>query len=144
MAEPHYDTDSMYYPVKKHLDRLLPMMLVAVVLYLYLDLIASSQNFLYSYKAFIQYLILAYFVADIAVLFTMYEENRKFFRNHWFDILLTIPFLTTFKGLRGLKIVRLGKGSKLLKLAKVMKNIKVGQKIGKIIKKGRKLVKKAI
>ena len=144
MAEPHYDTDSRYYPVKKHLDRLLPVMLVAVVLYLYLDLMASSQSFLYSYKDFIQYLILAYFVADIAVLFTMYEENRKFFRNHWFDILLTVPFLTAFKGLRGLKIIRMGKGSKLLKPAKVLKNIKVGQKIGKFLKKGHKLIKKAI
>ena len=142
MGEELYDESSGLYRVKKGLDRVLPLILLMLVFYLYLDLVASSQTLFYSYKAYLQYSILAYFVIDIAVLFTMYEENRKFFRNHWFDILLTVPFLTAFKGLKGLKIVRLGKGSKLLKPGKALKGVKIGQKIGKLLKKGRKLASK--
>lgn len=144
MVEPHYDKESRYYPVKKGLDKLLPMMLVAVVLYLYLDLLAPSGHLLYAYKKSLQYSILVYFVADLAVLFMMYEENKQFFRNHWFDILLTVPFLTAFKGLRGLKIIKMSKGGKLLKPGKVLKSVKVGQKMGKLVKKGRKFVRKLL
>ncbi len=144
MGEAHYDKDSSFYSLKKSLDRLLPLMLVIVVFYLYLDLVASSQNILYSYKHYLQYTILAYFVVDLALLFTMYEENKKFFRNHWFDILLTVPFLTAFKGLKGMKIIKMGKGGKLLKPSKTLKGVKVGQKTGKLIKKGRKLFRKKI
>jgi hypothetical protein len=142
MAEPGYNTDSEFYRVKKGLDKLLPVMLVSVVLYLYLDLLASSSHLLYGYKALLQYSILAYFVADLLLLFMMYEENGEFFRNHWFDILLTVPFLTAFKGLKGMKIIKMSRGGKLLKPGKALKGVKVGQKTGKLVKKGRKLVKK--
>lgn len=142
MAKPHYDKDSRYYPVKKGLDKLLPVMLVAVVVYLYLDLLASSGNILYGLKKPLQYSILVYFVADLLVLFMMYEENKLFFRNHWFDILLTVPFLTAFKGLKGLKIVKMGKTGKILKPTRALRGVKIGQKTGKLVKKGKKLLKK--
>lgn len=142
MGEKAFDEETRLYGVKKGLDRLLPLILLLVVFYLYLDLVASSQNFFYSYKAYLQYSILAYFVIDIAVLFTMYEENREFFKNHWFDILLTVPFLAAFKGLKGLKIIKMGKGGKLLKPGKALKGVKLGQKLGKLVKKGRKLMSK--
>ena len=144
MAKSHYEKDSNYYPVKRGLDKLLPVMLVAILLYLYLDLLASTGHPLYPYKILLQYSILVYFVVDLAVLFMMYEENKLFFRNHWFDILLTIPFLTAFKGLRGLKIIKMSKVAKLLKPSKVLKGVKIGQKMGKLVKKGKKFVKKAI
>lgn len=144
MGDVSYNEDSGFYRLKKKLDRLLPLVLVTIVIYLYLDLVASSQNIFYTYKTYLQYTILAYFVADLALLFTMYEENRKFFRNHWVDILLTIPFLTAFKGLKGIKVIKIGKGGKLLKPGKGLKSIKVGQKAGKLVKKGRKLIRKKL
>lgn len=128
--------------IKKQLDRILPFMLLLLVFYLYLDLLGSSQSLFYSYKTHLQYLILVYFVVDLIVLFTLYEENKDFFRKHWFDILLTVPFLTAFKGLKGLKIIRLGKGGKFLKPTKALKGVKIGQKTGKLVKKGRKIMKK--
>lgn len=142
MVEVSYDTGSELYRVKKGLDKLLPVMLVAVVLYLYLDLVASSGHLMYGLKKPLQYSILAYFVADLAVLFMMYEENKLFFRNHWFDILLTVPFFTAFKGLKGMKIIKMSKGGKFLKPSKALKGVKVGQKTGKLVKKGKKILKK--
>jgi len=136
MGKASYSKDSSFYRVKKTLDKLLPLMLLIVVFYLYLDLLASTQNILYGYKIHLQYIILAYFVADLSVLFSMYEENRRFFKNHWFDILLTILFLTAFKGLKGLKIIKMTKGTK------VLKGVKIGQKTGKVVKKTKKLIDK--
>lgn len=144
MGDPSYDKDSNFYYLKKKLDAVLPLMVILILVYLYLDLLASSQNILYNYKAYLQYTILGYFVLDLMVLFTMYEENKKFFRNHWFDILLTVPFLTAFKGLKGLKIVKIGKTSKLLKPSKALKGIKIGQKTGKLAKKSKKLLNKKL
>lgn len=144
MGEETYAKDSRFYSTKKALDKLLPLMLLLVIFYLYLDLLASKQGALYSYKIYLQYIILTYFVADILILFTMYDGNKEFFRNHWFDILLTIPFLTAFKGLKGLKIIKMGKGGKLMKPSKTLKGVKVGQKTGKIVKKGRKLFRKKL
>ena len=78
MGEPAYNEDSELHYLKKRLDSILPVVIVLIVIYLYLDLVASSQNILYGYKAYFQYSILAYFVIDLAVLFTMYEENKNF------------------------------------------------------------------
>ena len=142
MREENFNRNSPLYRVKKVLDRLLPLMLLMVSIYLYLDIFASTQNLFYNYKIHLQYMILFYFLADLIVLFTMYEENKKFFRNHWFDIILTIPFLTAFKGLRGLKIIKIGKSSKLIKPGKALKSVKISQKVGKLFKKTRKLFRK--
>lgn len=144
MGEVPYDKDSRFYTLKKKLDRLLPLMLVIIVLYLYLDILASSQNILYGYKNYLQYTLLVYFVVDLGLLFTMYEENKMFFRNHWFDILLTVPFLTAFKGLKGMKVIKMGKTSKLLKPSRGLKGVKVGQKTGKLVRKTRKLLRKKL
>jgi len=134
MGKPSYEKDSSFYGLKITLDKILPLMLLAVVFYLYLDIFASSQSAFYSYKVYLKYAILAYFIADLVLVFNMYEENKEFFKNHWFDILLTVPFLTAFKGLKGLKIIKMTKGTK------VLKGIKIGQKTGKLVNKTKKLI----
>lgn len=142
MAEMDYNRDSGFYTVKKAIDKLLPPIILLLASYLYLDLFASSQNMFYGYKSYLQYILLGYFVVDLLVLFMMYEENKKFFRTHWVDILLTVPFLTAFKGLKGLKVVKMSKGTKLVKPTKTLRGVKIGQKTGKLVKKSRKQVKK--
>lgn len=140
--EKQYNKESGLYCVKKTLDKILPLILIVLVIYLYLELFASSTNILYHQKTYLQYVLLAYFTADLMVLFSMYEENREFFRNHWFDILLTIPFFTAFKGLKGFRIIKLTQTTYFLKLTKSLKTVKIVQKTVKLGKKGRKLVHK--
>lgn len=139
---PDVDENTKSYRSKKILDKLLPVFLILLATYLYLDFLASSNNIFYSYKAYMKYIILAYFVTDLIVLFTMYENNKEFVRNHWLDIMLTVPFITAFKGLRGFKLLKSTKGAKVLKSGKLTKGAKLTQKSGKLVKKGKKQLKK--
>lgn len=136
---PEEDASEILLKVKNVLDTLLPLFLLLTVLYLYIEFFVVKNSFLYSYKPLIQNLILVYFLADIIVLFWLYEDNKSFFKNHWLDIVLTVPFLTAFKGLKGLKLL---KSVRSLKIGKALKFVKISQKIGKIGKKSRKLKKK--
>jgi len=48
---------------------------------------------------------------------------------------------STFKGL---KVIKIGKTSKLLKPSRGLKGVKVGQKTGKLVRKTRKLLRKKL
>lgn len=129
--------------IKKALDRFLPAVLVMLGLYLYL-IFTEPQTILNSYTMWIQYTLLLYFVTELIVLSMLYENNREFLKNHWFDILLTIPFVTALKGLKGLKFVKSMKSSKLLKSVKLTRITKIGQKSVKLYKKGKKQLKRSL
>lgn len=134
-------TSSRFYRAKKLLDRVLPIALSGIVVSLYLEFF-SGPDLLYRYKAPMEYLILLYFASELAVDFMLYEENKKFFRERWLDIVLTMPFLAAFKGLRGFKLLKSFKVSKGFKLGKVLKFGKLGQKFGKLVTKAKKIRKK--
>jgi hypothetical protein len=134
--------DSRFYRTKKFLDKLLPAVLLALIIYLYLEFLTGSSSTLHYYRIPLQYLILAYFVSEILVDFMLYEEKKEFLRDKWLDIILTMPFFTAFKGLKVLKVVKSFKPIKGVKLGKVLKTGKVGQKMGKLVTKGKKLRRK--
>ena len=135
--------DSRPYQVKKLIDRLLPAVLILLLIYLY-TVFTGSGGFFYSYKAWIQYTLLLYFVVELIALFMLYEENTVFLKNHWLDILLTVPFITALKGLKGLKFAKSIKSSKLAKSVKLGRLTKITQKTGKLYKKGKKQLKKFV
>ena len=141
MAEsfPREDASDYLLKAKSIIDRFLPVFLILTVLYLYIEFFGSSEGVIYGYKTLIQYSILFYFSIDVVILFILYEDNKRFFRNHWLDIMMTIPFLTAFKGLKGLKLL---KPLKTAKIGKGLKFVKISQKLGKIGKKSKKLKKK--
>lgn len=139
-----FDGDSTPYRMKKSLDRALPAVILVLGLYLYIEFLASSKFILYPYKAWLQYSLLAYFVTELVVIFSMYEDNRKFFSNHWIDILLTLPFVTAFKGLASLKFLKSSKTLKSIKSGKAVKGTKLVQKLGKFLKKTKKQLKKKL
>jgi len=141
MAE-NFDKDNNAYRVKKLLDRGLPVVILLLGLFLFIEFFASSSFVLYEYKAFIQYSLLAYFLVELAVFFTLYESNKEFFRNHWIDILLTVPFFTALKGLSGFKVIKSMRIGKALKPGKAMKGVKIFQKSGKFFKKARKFLRR--
>lgn len=134
--------DSKSYKVKKSLDKMLPIVILFLGLYLYIEFLASPDFLLYSYKIYIQYLLLLYFVVELAVLFSMYESNKRFLKNHWVDIILTVPFVTALKGLSTLKVLKSSKAVKTLKSGKVLRGTKMMQKSGKFVKKTRKQYRK--
>ena len=139
-----FDENSTAYRVKKFLDRGLPVVILFLGLFLFIEFFASSSFVLYEYKSFIQYSLLAYFLIELAVFFTLYESNKEFFRNHWIDILLTVPFFTALKGLSGLRVMKSMKVGKALKPGKAVKGVKIFQKSGKFFKKARKFVNKKL
>jgi hypothetical protein len=142
MAEDITVKNSRPYMVKKMLDRFLPAIIFLLGLYLYIEFLASPEFIFYPYKAFIQYSLLIYFVVELGVLFTMYESNKEFLKNHWFDILLTVPFVTALKGVLGFKLLKSFKPVKALKSSKMLRAVKMSQKSGKFVKKSRKQYRK--
>lgn len=133
--------DSRPYKAKILIDKLLPAVLILILIYLY-TVFTGSGSFFYSYKAWIQYTLLFYFVVELIALFMLYEENAVFLKNHWLDILLTVPFITALKGLKGLKFAKPIKSSKMLKSFKLSKVTRITQKTGKLYKKVEKQLKK--
>ncbi len=132
---------SRFYGAKKLLDRTLPLALIGIAVSLYLEFL-SAPEMLYRYKTPMEYLILFYFASELTIDLMLYEENRDFFRERWLDIVLTMPFLAAFKGLRGLKLLKSFKLWKGFKLGKFFKIGKLGQKFGKLMKKAKKIKKK--
>jgi hypothetical protein len=132
--------NSLLYRFKELLDSLLIIILIVIPVYLYADFVATSGSLLYKLKKPLQLSILVYFVAELGVSFVLYEENREFFRDRWMDLILTVPFFAAFRGigklLKGLKMLKAGK---TVKAGKILKGAKLGQKIGKMFTKGRKL-----
>jgi len=128
--------DSKAFKAKKKIDKLLPVAFLSVIAYLFLEFFTDKTNSFYIMKPVLQYSILAYFIAEITIDFIIYEENKEFFKDKWLDIILTMPFLTAFKGLKSLKLIKSAKLGKLLKTGKIV------QKTGKLVTKGKKLVKK--
>lgn len=160
------------YRVKHGLDRLLPVALVLIAVVLYLEFLAAETHGLYPYKDALQISILLYFITELAVDFVIYEQRTMFVKDRWLDILLTLPFFTAFKSVNGAlralhlvkpaKAAKAGKAAKTAKagkaakaatagkaaktgtVAKVGKSVKVTQKLGKLVTKGKKLVKKRL
>ena len=125
---------SRLYRVHSFLDSLMPFVLIVLFVVLYLEFFVSLNHFQHEMVIAVEHGILAYFLLEIFVEFLFYEDNREFFRHKWFDILLVLPFLSIMKGLRGLKILKLGKPAKAGKAAKGGKVVK-GAKIAKRGKK---------
>lgn len=142
MADYNAAKTSRPYMVKKVLDRLLPVVILLIGLYLYIEFLASPEFILYPYKVFLQYSLLFYFLVELGVLFTMYESNKEFLKNHWVDIVLTVPFVTALKGLMGFKLLKSFKPVKALKSSKMLRAVKMSQKSGKFLKKSRKQYRK--
>ncbi len=78
-------------------------------------------------------ILLFIFILDLLYLYRKSENYRVFFKSHWFDILMTIPFLRVLRMFRVLRILKLTKGLKLIKTA---------EKTSKAAKKSRRLLKK--
>jgi|GEM_PF-620025 len=135
---------SKAYRLKKYIDKLLPLTVLLLSVYLYIELFAATSSVIYAWKRPLKFFLLFYFVGELVLLFSMYEDDKKFFRNHWLDILLTVPFFTTLKGLSGIKLVKSTKIGKLLKPGKFMKNTKLVQKSAKLLKKSFKFIKKKL
>lgn len=131
---------SRLYRVQSFLDSMMPFVLVVLFAVLYLEFFGSLSHAQHEIVIVVERGILSYFVLEIFVDFLVYESNREFFRHKWFDILLVLPLLSVMKGLRGLKILKLGKPAKAGKAARGGKAVK-GAKIAKQGKKAQHVTK---
>ena len=118
----------MLYRVHSFLDYLMPIVLMFLFYVLYLDFFVDLNHSQHQFLLTAERAILIYFIFEIFVDFLIYENNREFLKNKWFDILLVLPFLSILRGFRGLKVLKLGKSAKTSKIAKGMKFAKHGKK----------------
>ena len=81
--------------------------------------------------------ILIVFIADLVIIYESSSDWHIFFKKHWFDILMIIPYFRVFWIFRSFRVLR------LIRIAKAAKIVKVATKFSKVIKlsKAYKLVK---
>jgi len=81
--------------------------------------------------------ILIVFMADLVIIYESSSNWHIFFKKHWFDILMIIPYFRVFRIFRSFRVLR------LIRIAKAAKTVKMATKFSRVIKlsKANKLVK---
>lgn len=101
----------------------------------------------------IEPILIGYFIAELIVLFHLYECRREFLRDNWANMLLLVPFLSVLRvvGLNAKVLQSLPKGAKLLKKSTLIRKVghgvvdfpKAKQVIKRMnIKTGKRMVKR--
>lgn len=151
------------YQLKKRIEQFLPVVLLTLVAVLYFEFFAHLPPRQHRTLLMIEWLILGYFVLEVAVDFALIESNRKFLRKKWLDIVLIIPFLSLLRQVSGVlkffkvlkpakpaksaKSAKAGKAVKSAKLAKAkkpLKRTKKAQHLGKAMKKGKEFLEELL
>ncbi len=86
----------------KVVTKLLPVALVALVVYLYLSLFTGVS---YGVIFAMEYGLVGYFALELVVKWSLSDSWRQFLRNHWLKLVLVLPFLRGFRMLAELGIV---------------------------------------
>lgn len=81
--------------------------------------------------------ILIVFMADLVIIYESSSNWHIFFKKHWFDILMIIPYFRVFRIFRSFRVLR------LIRIVKAAKTVKMATKFSRVIKlsKANKLVK---
>lgn len=109
------------------IGKLLPIVLVLLLAYLYVKLFTDIQHVAVS---ILEYGLILYFTAELAVKRWLSESWRQFFAEHWLKIVLVLPFFRSFRliGLAGRSapgwIRALPYAQKLSKLSILIKKVK--------------------
>ena len=77
---------------------------------------------------------LVIFILDIIILYRNSESTKHFFKKHWFDVLMVIPFFRVLRIFRVFRLLRVTKGIK--------SRVKLGEKTSKAIKKTKRISKR--
>lgn len=76
------------------LHKILPIIVILLIVYMYVyvfrDLNHVAMNI-------VEYIIISYFVGELAIAFILYENKKVFFKKKWIHILLILPFLSIFR-----------------------------------------------
>jgi len=124
MESKHYSDDSSRYLLGfgRALHYCLVPILVLLTAVLYLEFFAHVGHGLHEKLKFAEKLILFYFVMEVGTDFMLFEDKREFLSEKWFDILLIIPFLQTFRAV--------GRAGRLLRGVKAFKSLQLVQLSG--------------
>lgn len=79
--------------------------------------------------------ILSVFVADLVIIYKSSSNWRMFFKKHWFDIIMVIPYFRIFRIFRifrVLKILRVAKVARAAKAAKMATKSRRVVRFGKV------------
>lgn len=76
----------------------------------------------------INLMLLSVFMMDLVFICRRSKSFSQFFKKHWFDVLLVIPFFRIFRAAKMLRGVKAVKAIGALKKVKGVKAIKIGRK----------------
>lgn len=82
---------------------------------------------------FITLLLLPVFVIDLFILLKRADNYRTFIKQHWFDILIVIPYFRVF---RLLKFARVLRALRLIKFARFLGITRAARKTKRVTKMG--------
>lgn len=143
MDPEHYSEDSSEYLLvfRRLLHYGLVPVLVLLLVVLYLEFFAHLGHGLHQKLTLAENVILLYFVLEVMTDFILFEDTREFFSKKWFDILLVIPFLQTFramgragKALRGIRLFRSLQVAQMSNVGRTLKTLRLGKSAQKVLK----------
>lgn len=144
------NSSSLTYRIKEVLDTLLPLVLAVLMVSLYYEFFTALNPVQHQIVIFTQRIILLYFLLELTVDLSLYQDNTAFLKDRWLDILLIVPFFTAirsygaamkgFKGAKSVKSLKTAATLEGLTPAKLAKGSKTAKHSTKAVKKLRDLV----
>jgi hypothetical protein len=136
MNTDYYSEDPSKYLLKFRaiLHYLLIPILILLVVVLYFEFFAHLSHSAHKKLKIAERIILVYFIGEVTTDFVLFDDKREFFSEKWFDILLIIPFLQTFKAVgqvgrafQGIKIFKSLQLSELTQASRLTKTVKFSE-----------------
>jgi len=85
---------------RKVLDHLLPFALLTLLFVVLAGLGIPLSGSFATFVTYLNYAVIAYFIARLAIGFRLAQSNKKFFKNHWLDFALVIPAFSLLQEVR--------------------------------------------
>jgi voltage-gated potassium channel len=83
---------------------------------------------------FITLLLLPVFVIDLFILLKRADNYQTFIKQHWFDILIVIPYFRVFRLLKFAKVLRALRLIKFARLLGITRAVKKTKRVTKMVK----------
>lgn len=108
--------------IEASLHKLLPIVIIVLFGYVGVKIFTEIKHPVLSV---IEPVLIGYFVAELLILFHLYECRREFLRDNWANMLLLLPFLSVLRvvGLNAKMLQSLPKGAKILKKSALLRKV---------------------
>ena len=88
------DTPDFLVKWNELLERILPVVLFILILYLVLTFLVGITHPVIEW---VERIAIGYFIIELTVAFIIYDDKKQFFKEKWFHILLVLPLFTILR-----------------------------------------------